>query len=124
MWPFALAAALAIVPVGEPLTDQVESLEINHVYDDCGRAVFTQAIARQWNPYTARDEIRAWWMVKEQSDLPSSNEVLRFDGGAMRRVKAGRVFETWTQHDREIFDRQRLPVEQRRGLIQVFKEDE
>jgi hypothetical protein len=116
MWPFALAAALAIVPVGEPLTDQVDSLEINHVYDDCGRAVFTQAIARQWNPYTARDEIRAWWQVTTAADEPSAHMVLRFDHGKLRRIRAARVYVTHTQYDRELAERETLPMSERRGL--------
>lgn len=116
MWPFALAAALAIVPVGEPLTDQAESLEINYVYDDCGRAVFTQAIVRQWNPYTARDEIRAWWQVTSAGDEPSANLVLRLDHGKLRRIRAARVYVTHTQYDRELAERETLPPHERRGL--------
>jgi len=32
------------------------------------------------------------------------------------------VFRSWSQYDPELFERQRVPVEERRGLVNFYKE--
>jgi hypothetical protein len=63
--------------------------------------------------------VQAWWLVKDES---ASGDMLRFDGSVMRRVTTGRFFESWTQYDRELFDRQQVPVDQRRNLSPAWKQ--
>jgi hypothetical protein len=37
-------------------------------------------------------------------------------------VTTGRFFESWTQYDRELNDRQQVPVEERRNLSPTWKQ--
>jgi hypothetical protein len=100
----------------------VDRIEANHYQDDTGKEVFTQAIVWRWNPATCEYEVRAWWLVKCESDMPS-HDMLRFEGRTMRRIKAGNVIETWSNYDREVEERKRLPVDQRRGLITEMRKE-
>ena len=118
MW---LLQFLSTVPLEMPVTEQVDTIELNHFYDCEGRHVFDQAIVYGWNRATCRYDVRCWWIIKCEADEPR-RDMLRFDGQVMRRVKAGRVFRSFTQYDPELNARQRVPVEERRGLIQFYKD--
>jgi hypothetical protein len=110
---FAGLILLAVIPLEMPIVDTVDELEINHVYDDKAKHVFSQAIFRSFRP-NGGTEIRSCWLLRE-GDTPS-NDWLRIYGRDLRRVRAGRVWESWTQYDVELESRKVLPVEQRRKL--------
>jgi len=112
---------LSTVPLEMPLVDRIEVLEHNALYDDNGRHVFDQAIVYGWNRATSRYDVRCWWLIKCEADEPR-RDMLRFDGQVMRLVKAERVFRTWSQYDPELAARQVVGVEQRRGLVNFFKD--
>lgn len=114
------ALLLAIVPLELPLTSHVDELELNHVYSEDSKHVFSQAIVRTYKP-NGGTEIRCWWLVKCESDMPS-HDMLRFDGRTMRRIKAGSVIETWSNYDREVEERKQLPNEKRRNLSPCWKQ--
>jgi hypothetical protein len=117
--PTLAALLLAIVPLELPTQSKVDAVELNHFYDQDGRHVFDQAICWRFNRATCRHEVQAWWLVKDES---ASGDMLRFDGSVMRRVTTGRFFESWTQYDRELFDRQQVPQEERRNVSPCWKQ--
>lgn len=118
---FTAVMLLSILPLGEPLTDHVTEIEINHYHDAAAKHIFTQHLFRQWNPYTSRYEIREWRLTERIVHLPGSDEVLWMDGGVMRRV-TGRVWESWSQGDPEVNERVDVPTEQRRNLSPDWKQ--
>lgn len=121
--PTLAALLLTILPLGEPITERVDRIEVNHYQDETGKEIGpAQAIVWRWNPATCEYEVRAWWMVKCESDMPS-RDMLRFDGRTMRRIKTNSVIETWSNYDREVEERKRLPVDQRRGLITEMRKE-
>lgn len=113
----------AIVPQpGDMLRDVVDVIEVNHVYDDDGRPVFTQVIFWDWWMSASRYHVRTWRMVKEAVQLPRRDHVHGgyvaqwLDGQTLRAVHALGIRETWTQYDVEMLERETLPVEQRSPL--------
>lgn len=116
--PTLATLLLAIVPLDSPLIDRVEVAERNIIYDENGKETFRQIIIWKWNRATSRDEVRCWWLLKDDS---FSGDMLRWDGQVMRRVVAERVRTVHSQCDREMRDRQRLTVEERRGLVRFLE---
>ena len=119
MTPTLAALMLAILPLDLPIRSRVDAIELNHYHDDKGDLVFSQAIVWRFNRATCRHEVQSWWLVKDGS---ASGDMLRFDGSVMRRVTTGRFFESWTQFDRELDDRQQVPVEERRNLSPAWRD--
>jgi hypothetical protein len=117
MYELLLIALLAIVPQDCVARDGVDALEVNHLYDDGGRLVFTQVIG-----WERDDRCRFWRMAKTADMLPAADPirggyVLRWiDNDTTREVRAPSIRETWTQYDVETYDRQFLPAELRRKL--------
>lgn len=118
----------AIVPQSDGvLRDQVDVIEVNHFYDDCGRLVFTQTIFWDWSEDESGYHVRAWRLVKQQEQLPRRDHAgggyvaLWQDGEAIRAVHALGVRETWTQFDVELVERETFPVERRRPLRNFHK---
>ena len=111
-----ISLIFAIVPHDIVLRESVSSIEVNSFYDENGHLVFVQNIFRD------EANVQAWRLVKEPSQLPqrdwSTNDysVLWFDGDRLREVRTRSVVESWTQYDREIDERERLPKELRREL--------
>lgn len=114
--------ALAIVPVQDVARDRVDLVEVNHFFDDQGRKVFDQAIFYDFCTATERFQVRAWRLVKDQSQLPERDwehggyAILWQDGETVREVRAAMVRETWTQVDVELLEREILPQNKRKGL--------
>ncbi len=97
----------------EPVRDRCVAIEKNNFYDECGRLVFKQFIFRD------TDEIVDWRLVKSGYELlhtPTGPSLIWVDGDKFRRVDAKRYYETWTQHDPELIERDVLPKEDRREL--------
>lgn len=113
---------LAVVPRESVVRDAVDVIEVNHLFDDGGRPVFTQVIFWHWCLSSSRYHVRAWRLVKDQSQLPrrdhfSGGYVAWWqDGETLRAVHAQSVRETWTQYDPELLERDVLPVEHRSQL--------
>jgi hypothetical protein len=120
--PTLAALMLAIVPLELPITESVDQCEIQTYYDGDGREVFTQTILSDWNPHASRYDVRCWWLVKRQEDVPVRGEILRMDGGTMRRVKVGWTFRSHGQRDNELDARQHLPTEERRNLSPTLRD--
>jgi len=118
-------AATSLVPLTPTVCDNVDAIELNHVYDGRGRLMLRQLIFWDWDERSARRHVIAWRLWKPGQPTPLRNAadvgytlVFR-DGKVLRRVRARVYRETWTQFDPEIDDRRRLSEDRRRGLIRL-----
>lgn len=121
--------ALTLTPPDERtglMRDECSSIEINALYDDAGREVFTQAIFREATE--TGEQVRAWRLVKSTTVMPQKNwrtgryEMLWHDGDTLRRIEARAVRYTFSQHDPELRERDTLPKHERRELSQLRME--
>ncbi|MBW3596936.1 MAG: hypothetical protein KY475_06630 [Planctomycetes bacterium] len=116
-------SAAALTPAEEVAIDQVDLVEVNHFYDEHGRRVFDQVIFYDWSPGAGRYQVRAWRLLKSQSQFPIKNwergdfTAVWHDGEVLREVRAASFRETWTQYDPELVERDYLPKDRRRELM-------
>lgn len=119
-------AALGLHPQQSVTEDEVDLIEVNHFYDEHGKLVFDQIIFYDWSAESSRYQVRAWRLLKTDSQLPKRNWKRRefvsvwHDGDTLRQVRAAAVRQTWTQYDPELMDREHLPKERRRELGKPF----
>jgi hypothetical protein len=120
----ALAVSvLASLPLADIAYDAVDLIELNHVYNGGGHPMYDQVVFYQWRPHTGEYQVRAWRLLKLESDRPRrdfrrGDWVMVFaDKGILREVRAPLFRESWTQYDREQAERDRLPKEYRPGLL-------
>lgn len=132
---FAFASpALAAIPQAEPsaVTDRVDLIETNHLFDDNGKLIFDQLLFWEWDDYKSRHRIVAWRLLKNESMKPrrdyASGRWLAIvtvnDWNAQCRlteVWASDCRETWTQQDPELLDREHWPHTSRRGLFKPLE---
>jgi hypothetical protein len=124
---FASAVGLTPNNHGVVATDRVDLIEVNHVYDERGRLTFSQIIFYDWSAEDARFQVRAWRMLKTDSQIPhrdwATNDFVAVwqDDGILREVHADTFRESWTQHDPELVEREHLPKEHRRELEHLVK---
>ena len=117
-----LILLLSVLPRGEPLRDRVDLVEVNHFFDEHGKRVFDQIIFFDWQPRECEHRVRAWRLLKTESQLPVRDwdrgdwRMLWTDGEWLREVRAATYRETFTQYDPEVEDRDYLPKEQRKEL--------
>mgnify|MGYP001599711530 CR=1 FL=1 len=113
---------LSTIPQEDVVRDRVDLIEVNHFYDEHGRLVFDQAIFYDWCDCHERHQVRAWRLVKCESQLPQRDwerggyTVAWLDGEVLRRVRADSIRESWTQYDPEFVEREVLCKDKRRGL--------
>ncbi|MEL6107951.1 MAG: hypothetical protein AAFU85_18150 [Planctomycetota bacterium] len=113
-----------IVPAVTPTATRadVDMVELNHFLDDNGREVFRQVVFYDWCSDQRRFHVRAWRLVKRESQLPRrrwkpNGYLVRWkDKSTIREVWAKTMRETWTQHDPERVNRTLLPENERRPL--------
>ncbi len=120
-------SAVSLHPVRSATVDEVDLVEINHVFDEQGRLVFDQVIYYEWSNQDSRYQVRDWRLLKKPSQLPLKNwrdgnfvsvwHDFKFRD-VLREVQAKIVRETWTQYDPELVERDFLPEEKRRKLQQ------
>lgn len=115
----------AVVPLSDgTLAESCDLIELNHFYDEKGSEVFIQNIFYDWSDRESRFNVRAWRLVKHESQLPypaygggpKMYRALWLDGDVNRLIYAPSYRETWTQYDPELAEREILPKEQRREL--------
>jgi len=137
---------LAAAPAEPPLVERVDRIEINHVYDHDGGLILDQIILWDWNPAESRFDVVDWSILRDcrQEDAadcrrwqrehqdgppyvgrftPGDPLIVPVRGGGYldfshptRRITAPILLETWTDHDREMFERAILPELSRRPL--------
>jgi hypothetical protein len=102
---------------------QVDLIELNHFVDEDGREVFRQVIFYDWSKTHRRFHVRAWRLIKHESQLPerrwnpSHYQCTWHDDGVLRQVWSSSMRETWTQKDPERVNRGLLPEDQRLPLF-------
>ncbi|MEO1527838.1 MAG: hypothetical protein AAFX06_20600 [Planctomycetota bacterium] len=100
----------------------VDLVELNHFLDDNGREVVRQLVFYDWCPDQRRFHVRAWRLIKSESQLPRrrwnpTGYLIRWkDKSFTREVWAKSMRETWTQQDPERVNRLVLPENERRPL--------
>lgn len=107
------AIVILFLPTDDVARDQVDVIELSHVYDDCGRLTI-----RQWI-FWQDDKVRAWRLVKGNQAVTRERgeyRLLWHDGELLRDVRAASYRETHCQYDPEVYDRERTPKERRREL--------
>jgi len=115
-------AALALVPHELVPLDTADLIELNHVYDLEGRKAFDQVILWEWHEAKEAFRVVAWRLWKSPAQTPERDwlrggyQMLWDDVNGPRLVRATSFYETWTQYDPELEDRQLFPPERRRGL--------
>jgi len=112
-------SAVSLHPTESMVTEEVDLIEISHVYDEHGRKFVSQLLFYEWVSYTGgvgRFEIIAWRLLGHtrnclrpqwRADI-GRYEVIWFDrrgGNRMRRVLSRQCSERWDQHDPEIESR-------------------
>lgn len=113
---------MLILPVSNNnvLEDDVDLVEYNHYHDSNMEHVFDQFIFYDWSNQKKRFQVRAWKLVKCDSQIPRRNGdqwlVRWHDDGVLREVNAKFRRETWTQYDPELVERNHLPQDQRLDL--------
>ena len=126
-----LAAVLLLWPGtgSDPTKDsgvtrtQVDLIELNHFMDEEGREVFQQVIFYDWCKAKQRFHVRAWRLIKKESQLPVQQwkpkcfQCTWHDGPLLRQVRASKMRETWSKDDPERINRQFLPENQRTPLF-------
>src|SRR5688500_1621917 len=109
---------LLIVPVGDAAVYHCDSVEINRVFDPVSGCVhLEQLIFRCVSP----DEIRDWRMLAKtglpKRDFQSDYWIVRWvEEGTLVEVRAREVVEGWSDHEREILEREWLPQAARRRI--------
>lgn len=127
---FFLSASVVSVPDRSVIKDEVDLIEVNHYHDARGEHVFDQLIFYDWSNQKRRFQVRAWRLIKTESQLPrrdyrQGNWLVRWhDDGVLREVTAASRRETWTQYDPELIERENLPQDQRLDLSPVVASNE
>lgn len=111
----AFAIALfSIIPVDPILTESVDVIEINKVYDYRGRLGLTQII------FWRKDDMVAWRLFTKKDYPLRVNDGWSYvflDGFYLRRVNSKSFYVSETQYDVEREERLNKPYYQRPGLL-------
>ncbi len=108
---------------GTTVRQRVDLIELNHFVDDEGREVFRQVIFYDWSREHHRFHVRAWRLIKHDSQLPVRRwnpqqfECTWHDDSLLRQVWSPKMRETWSQQDPERVNRAMLPEDQRQPLF-------
>lgn len=135
---------LVIIPRPSHAEGVCDSIEVNHFYDEQGRLVFDQLIFRVWCPIYEVNVCQDWYLLKRsrfdegeevrakwKKDNPElhyvakwvpeytlyDNKILWWHGDKPTIVYYKTIYETWTQYDPELLDREILPKEKRIGIF-------
>jgi len=123
-WLFLISTGIgpAVVVDSVVASQRVDLIELNHFIDQDGREVFRQVLFYDWSEPHRRFIIRAWRLVKSDSQLPRRRwaparyQCIWHDDGLLREVSAPSFRETWTQQDPERQNRKLVAEEARKPL--------
>lgn len=124
-----LAGCLGLIVRVPVLTDTVDLVEVNHVYNQTfsedGEVIeksFDQLIFWNWDRHAWRYDVVAWRIIKGEKLMPRRDQkrggyvVVMEDKGDLRTIRAKARTETWTLYDREMLARQHREPAARVGL--------
>jgi hypothetical protein len=111
-----LFCLLSITPT-DGYINQVETLEINHFYDEIGRLVFDQAIARQSDNHVQQwflikdgrpmdktpDEVQAWEIKEKAAIGVKVPYVPPFNPRSLHISKDGKRYDIWIHANNMIY---------------------
>lgn len=111
---------------GNTYEEHIDLIELNHMYNPKGEAVFDQLIYWERQPNTGKFHVRAWKMFGQDVSLDTFEKVtVRYydqDGGVYRILRSKLYRESWTQVDPERNDQKEWPEQMRVGLAKPIKE--
>jgi hypothetical protein len=115
----AITLLLCSLPDGNVEAHTIDAMEINHVYNECGKLNFTQVIFWHWS--NGSFHVASWVMLRPGMVLKKCQRSGAWtltwnDGGKLRTVRSVALLETWTTYDIEVAERSLLPCQMRRGL--------
>jgi len=124
-WLFLIAIGIGpgVAVDGVVAAQSVALIELNHFVDQEGREVFRQVLFYDWSESHRKFIIRAWRLVKTDSQLPKRRwsparyQCVWHDDGLLREVSAPSFRETWTQQDPERQNRKLVAEEARKPLL-------
>ena len=118
-----IAALLSLALTLAPQPTRVDLVEVNHYHDARGEHVFDQLIFYKWSEQRKRYDVCEWRLIKDESMLPKRKGdgwMLRWhDDGVLREVQIANLRETNTTYDPEVIEREYLPQDQRRAVLQT-----
>lgn len=110
---------LGVVPYCEFTHNEVDKIEINHVYNEEAKPVIDQVIYWRWNDIDNRYDVQDWELTKDSGQVSYNKdhyEILYYHPNSsigFRKVTSQVFEESWTQYDKEIFERNILPEDKR-----------
>ena len=133
------STSLAINPPPSDIVyDTIDYLELNHFYNEQGKIVFDQYVFNTTHPVFDKEYVRQWRLIKDSRSeiekdedgipkyigspgfhLDLFNKVLIFNEGLVgekrveRRIKFIWFYESWTQYDVELDNREFIDKEHR-----------
>lgn len=117
---FAVVGLLLIALQSQPtaIVTHCDVIELNHVYDEDAKHVFSQWIFWEWRGEESEHRVIAWRLARRGTieRYQSGWRVKWFENGVMRDVRATFMRESWTSEDPEIIDRTWLPITERKEL--------
>lgn len=121
-----IAMFVLIVPFTPTIEDRCDVIEVNHLYSEDAKLVFTQNIFVDWDYPSECERVAAWRLWKSPTCRPEFNhatglwETRWIEEHCIRRVTAPSVREVWSQQgiegDRELNARESWNKERRREL--------
>lgn len=113
----------SVLPPRELPEDRVDAVELNHYYSENGKPIFDQLLFFDWCPVEHRYQVRDWRLVKNRAQIPrlEGSEYVAVwsdfkEEDAIRVTRAKVFYETWTQWDPEVYEREFLPDDKRKRL--------
>ena len=120
MLAWLAAIVISISPYAPETTDRVSLIEDNRLYSDNGDPVFRQIIFWDWFYDLGEFHVVAYRVVAfDYHSIQIGSDgctVIICVNGDLIRVRSDHFRRTWTQTDPEVDDRQRFPMEFRRGI--------
>lgn len=106
---------------GQPLTERVDLIELNHFYGPNGQHAYDQFVFWEWSPDYCRMDVVAWKMYDETTIIahPYLWHEVRWaiEKNRVMRVQARAWCETWSSIDPERQAKKLMADDFRRGLI-------
>ncbi len=105
-------------PIPVIIEEKVDTVEVNHYFDDRGNKVFDQVVYYNWSQEYNRFTACGYRLIKQDTQVPvmatpSIYHSIWSDGDCLRDLNAAVAVETWSQWDPELAERNYLPKSMR-----------
>jgi hypothetical protein len=128
MFKAFLTLILGLTPLSGRLrpVEYVDMIELNHFHDKKGNHVYSQVIFYERLAENGQFRVRSWALIEMRESLnrlpqydPKVDKVvvdMKMPNGIAVRLESRLLKETWTQHDPERRDKDKLPEQYRLRL--------